>query len=88
MDAQVLTVSSKGQISLPISMRKKLSIKSGDKLAIYTSGDVIMLKVLKLPTAEEFKASLDAAQDWAASVGYEESDVNDIIQSVRKRNSK
>lgn len=88
MDVQVLTVSSKGQISLPVSMRKKLSINSGDRLAVYTSGDVIMLKVLKLPTAEDFKASLDAAQDWAASVGYEESDVDDIIQSVRKRSSK
>ena len=88
MDARVLTVSSKGQISLPTSMRKKLAINSGDKLAVYASGDMIMLKVLKLPSAEEFKASLDAAQDWAASVGYEESDVNDIIRSVRKRNNK
>ncbi len=88
MDVQVLTVSSKGQISLPVSMRKKLAISSGDRLAVYTSGDMIMLKVLKLPTAEDFKASLDAAQDWATSVGYEENDVNDIIQSVRKRKSK
>ena len=88
MDAQVLTVSSKGQISLPVNMRKKLAINSGDKLAVYTSGDVIMLKVLKLPTAEEVKASLDAAQEWAASVGYEESDVDGIIKDVRKRNRK
>lgn len=86
MDAQVLTVSSKGQISLPANMRKKLAINSGDKLAVYTSGDVIMLKVLKLPTTDEVKASLDAAQAWAASVGYTESDINDLIKSVRKRN--
>lgn len=84
MNAQVLTVSSKGQISLPINIRKRLSIDTGDKLVAYTTGDVIMLKTLKLPTQEEFEASLDEAQDWAASVGYEENDVNDIIKSVRK----
>ena len=84
MDAKVLTVSSKGQISLPSTIRKMLSIETGDKLVAYTSGDVIMLKALKLPSAEEFQESLEQAQKWAASVGYEESDVNDIIKSVRK----
>lgn len=85
MNTQILTVSSKGQISLPVSIRKLLSIDTGDKLVAYTCGDVIMLKALKLPTAEEFEASLNEAQDWARSVGYEVSDVNDIIKSVRKK---
>ncbi len=85
MSTQILTVSSKGQISLPISIRKLLSINTGDKLVAYTSGDVIMLKTLKLPSAEEFEASLDEAQKWAASVGYEESDVDDIIKSTRRK---
>lgn len=84
MNAQVLTVSSKGQISLPIAIRKMLSIDAGDKLVAYTSGDVIMLKTLKLPSTEELQASMDEAQEWAASVGYEESDINEIIKSVRK----
>ncbi len=84
MNTQVLTVSSKGQISLPVGIRKKLSIDAGDKLVAYTSGDVIMLKVLKLPSAEEFEASLNAAQQWASSVGYEEKDVDEVIKSVRR----
>ena len=62
-----------------------LSIDTGDKLVAYTSGDVIMLKTLKLPSAEEFEASLDEAQKWANSVGYNESDVDDIIKSVRRK---
>lgn len=85
MSAQILTVSSKGQISLPVSIRKLLSIDTGDKLVAYTSGDVIMLKTLKLPTTEEFEASLDEAQRWAMSVGYVESDVDDIVKSVRRK---
>ena len=88
MNTQVLTVSSKGQISLPVAIRKLLSIDAGDKLVAYASGDVIMLKTLKLPTAEEFEASLDEAQKWASSVGYKEEDVNDIIKSVRQNKRK
>lgn len=85
MNTQILTVSSKGQISLPVNIRKLLSIDTGDKLVAYTSGDVIMLKTLKLPTAEEFESALDEAQKWAMSVGYDESDIDDIIKSVRKK---
>lgn len=44
-----------------------------------------MLKTLKIPSSTEFEALLDEAQNWAASVGYDEKDVNDIIQSVRKK---
>ena len=83
MNARVLTVSSKGQISLPAGIRKLLSIDKGTKLVAYTSGDVIIMKPLKLPTLEEFEASMDEASDWANSVGYKEEDVNDIIKSVR-----
>ena len=85
MNTQVLTVSSKGQISLPVSIRKLLSIETGDKLVVYTSGDVIMLKTLKLPSAEELEASMDHSQEWAARVGEEESGVDDIIKFVRKK---
>lgn len=85
MSTQILTVSSKGQISLPVAIRKLLSIDAGDKLVAYTSGDVIMLKTLKLPTAEEFETSLDEAQKWAASAGYKEDDLDDIIKSVRNK---
>lgn len=88
MNAQVLTVSSKGQISLPASIRKLLSIDKGSKLVAYTSGDVIMLKALELPTLEEFEKSMDMAQDWAESVGYTESDVDSIIKSVRAKRNK
>ena len=88
MNAQILTLSSKGQISLPIAIRRNLNIDTGDKLAVYTSGDVVMLKVLRLPTIEEFSETLDEAKEWADSVGYKESDVNDIIKSVRRKKRK
>ncbi len=88
MDTQVLTVSSKGQISLPDSIRRLLSIETGDKLVAYASGDTIMLKTLKFPSGEDFETSLNEAQKWAESVGYREDDINAIIKSVRKNKRK
>lgn len=44
-----------------------------------------MLKALKLPSAEEFEASLNEAQKWAMSVGYSESDIDDIVKSTRRK---
>ncbi len=85
MSADILTVSSKGQVVLPAKLRKELSIQSGDKLAIYTFGDVIMLKRIQMPTAEEFRARLDEAQAWAKSVSYQESDTGDVAKSVRAK---
>lgn len=44
-----------------------------------------MLKTLKLPSAEELEASLDDAQKWALSVGFNENDVEGIVKSVRRK---
>ena len=54
-------------------------------MAVYASGDVIMLKPIRIPSEDDFEQLLDEAQEWAASVGYQESDVNDIIKSVRRK---
>lgn len=85
MPINVLTMSSKGQLVIPAEIRKKLSIESGDKLAVYASDDVIMLKPIRVPTVEDFMKNMDEARDWAASVGYKESDINDIIKEVRQK---
>ena len=84
MAVDVLSVSSKGQIVLPVEMRKKLDIGTGAKLAAYAMGDIIMLKPIVVPTEEDFKKSLDAAASWAKDAGYIESDVDDIVKSYRK----
>jgi len=81
----VVTVSSKGQVVLPAGMRAALSIADGDRLAVYAADGIIMMKPVKLPTQEEFQAHLDEAREWAASVGYCEEDVADVIKEVRKR---
>lgn len=85
MEAKIITVTTKGQIAIPVSIRKELSIENGDKLVVYTFGDTIMLKVLKVPSNEEFLKMMDNAQEWAKSVGYKEEDVDATIKEVRQK---
>ena len=85
MNVDVLTVSSKGQIALPDSVRKALSIAAGDKIVAYSSGDSILLRKLELPTEDEFSKWLDNAQKWASQSGLTEDDVPAIISEVRAR---
>lgn len=84
MAVDVLSVSSKGQVVLPVEMRKELDIDTGAKLAAYIWDGMIMLKPIDIPTEDDFKKSLDKAAKWAEDAGYKESDVNDIIKSHRK----
>ena len=65
MAVDVLSVSSKGQIVLPMDIRKKLDIEAGAKLAAYAIGDMIMLKPIDIPTEQDFRKSLDEAALWA-----------------------
>lgn len=88
MSVEVITVSSKGQIAIPAEMRKRMSINQGDKFAAYEDGNVIMLKPIKIPTEDDFKAWLSEARDWASSINLTESDINDAIKTVRGRKRK
>ncbi|MBQ7604124.1 MAG: AbrB/MazE/SpoVT family DNA-binding domain-containing protein [Clostridia bacterium] len=86
MNAQIVTVSTKGQVALPVSIRKEMGIESGAKFVAFASGDTIMLKMVKLPSAEDFKKAMDEAQAWAADNGLNESDLNALIKTARTEN--
>lgn len=88
MSIDVLTISSKGQLALPTEMRKRMSIKQGDKFAVYSNDEVIMLKPLKLPTKEEFASMVCEAQSWAENVNLTEEDVENAIKTVREKKRK
>jgi AbrB family looped-hinge helix DNA binding protein len=50
--AMILTVSSKGQISIPASLRHKLGLVAGSKLNVSLAGDVLQLEpVYVIPTS-------------------------------------
>lgn len=47
MDVDIVKVSSKGQLVLPLSLRKRLKISTGEKLFVVGAAGTIMLRPLK-----------------------------------------
>ena len=88
MGVEVITVSPRGQIVLPKEMREALSISGGASLAAFATDNVIVLKPLKMPTAADFSKWLEEAQTLAKEAGYEETDVADVLVSVRRGKKK
>ena len=57
-------------------------------MAVFATDQVIVLKPIELPTAEEFSGWLEDAQAWAKKVGYKKEDIKGVIKSVRRKNKK
>ena len=85
MSVDVLAVSSRGQIVLPAGMRREMGIETGDRLAAWSNGDVIMLKRVALPEPTDFERWHEEAQAWASKEGFSEDDVASVISDVRAR---
>ena len=66
MLTEITALSSKGQIVLPKSVRNSLGLKKGTKFVVFADGDNILLKPIKHPDTEDFKAVIKRAQEWAA----------------------
>lgn len=48
MDFEVTKLGERGQIVIPLEIRKKLKLKKGDKFIVSTSGKLIVFSSLKL----------------------------------------
>ena len=75
-------VSSKGQITIPVEIRKKLNLKEGDKVLFIEENGKILLANSSYIALKEMQ---DAMKDEAEKVGLvSEEDVNDLIKGIRK----
>ena len=85
MITEVTSISSKGQVVLPKSVRDALSLDAGSKLIVVTDGNNILLKPIIAPDLREFDALMNESQRWASEVGMKEEDIDDAIKAVRNR---
>ena len=81
---QLVSVSKKGQISIPVSYRKALSIRKGSKLVIFSDGENIILKPIELPCEDKLSATLAGARKYAEKECLSEDDIKTAIKESRK----
>jgi len=81
-DIELGTISSRGQVCIPTSMRDELGLSDGSKVLFVRVNDSLMLKKVNMQTFEEITKPL---KEEAKRLGLKESDAVDMVHRARKR---
>ena len=78
-------MSSKGQVVIPESIRKRLDLKEGAQFLVVGDEDVVILKLVTLPDRDEFDALIKEARRQAKEAGLKPRDVTSTVARARGR---
>jgi antitoxin PrlF len=81
---EIASLSSKGQIVIPNSIRNELKVGTGSKFAVISDGRNILLKPIERPKKEEFDSLLRRSRSYARRTGLKKSDVTKAIVRARR----
>ena len=84
-EPQVTTISEKGQIVIPQSIRKELGIKPKTKFLVYGKGDTVIMKKLELPDMKKEWNEIFKVMD-NKNLELTESEIRKEVAETRKRN--
>ncbi len=84
-EPEVTTISEKGQVVIPLSIRKELGIKPKNKFLVYGRGDTIIMKKLKLPSLKQEWDEIFQLMDKKA-LKITEEEVQKEVAAARKAN--
>jgi antitoxin PrlF len=83
-EVDMVTVSSRGQVSIPADVRRELDIEAGAKLLVVSKGDNILLKKVDESVVEQsLKDVLEPMWDQAADAGLSDDDAEALIDDHR-----
>ena len=83
---EITSLSSKGQIVIPSSIRNDLKISAGDKFAIISDGENILLRPVEKPKIDKFRALIAASIKYARENALQKEDVVKAVKRVRREN--
>ena len=79
---ELAKITSKGQITIPIEIRKRLNLREGDKVVFITDGDKV---IIENSTKLAIKEAQAAFEGLAEELGLNsEDDVVNLVKEVRK----
>ncbi len=78
-------MSSKGQVVIPETIRKRLKLEEGAQFVVVGNADVIILKAIAMPDLGEFDALIQQAREQAKESGLGQKDIKSAIAKARSR---
>ena len=86
-EVELTQMTSKGQIVIPVDIRREINAIEGTTFAVFGTGDTIVLKKIQKPKKEDFEKSwaklVQASAKKAKAKGIKEDDVTRIIHEKR-----
>ena len=83
-DVDIVTVSSRGQVSIPADIRRELGLDKGSKLLIVSKGDNILLKKIdKSVVDQSFEEILAPMWVQAEEAGLDATDAEELVDRAR-----
>jgi AbrB family looped-hinge helix DNA binding protein len=84
MDTLATTrMSSKGQIVIPETIRKRLNLQPGAQFIVVGEDDVVILKAITTPGMETFDKLIREARQQAKLAGLKRKDIADAVSKAR-----
>lgn len=79
-EPEVTTVTSKGQITIPSSLREQFGLEQGTKLMVVPTEYGLVLKKVDLPSVEEFQQRVEQR---AETVAVSPEEVSRLVHETR-----
>jgi AbrB family looped-hinge helix DNA binding protein len=76
-------MSSKGQVVIPETIRKRLKLKEGAQFVVVGEGDVVILKTISTPDIESFDELIQQARQQAKDAGLKRADIAKAVSKAR-----
>lgn len=81
---ETTSMSSRGQIVIPLDVRESLNLKKGEKFIVVGEDDTILLKKIEMPSFKNFDKLIKKTQQFAENKGITKKDLESAIKRVRK----
>jgi AbrB family looped-hinge helix DNA binding protein len=86
-EPEVTTISEKGQVVIPLSIRKELGIRPKTKFLVFGRGDTVIMKKLELPDLKKEWEEIFKTMD-KKGLRLSEEEIQKEIAAARKERSK
>ena len=82
-DVTTTRLSSKGQVVIPDTIRRRLSLEPGAEFVVIGEKDTIVLRRIRTPAMRDFDTIVARARQAARRAGLRQSDIAAAIEAVR-----
>ena len=82
---EITSVSSRGQIVIPQSLREKLKIREGEKFVVIGENNTLVLRKLEMPLFKGFDKLIAKTREFARKNKLQEKDVEQAVKKTRKK---